>query len=347
MATLKNNSKKSSVSLGLGVFIILSVVIGFIVIGYFEVKQNNSDRAIMDSPEIVIINELSDSQTIDARKEQARLKFNSIEKSYYEQGNTPIEISLLSGVEKELYNSEFGDKLNNVYFRTTKLSTIKKYRGKYRFATNPQLASYMYHFLNEYTYYDYPEDEFKRRKIKREQKRLLQTKDRDNELNDSYYALISRLDSKGYEDPLEYALRDYDFRQNRFPIFRMVTRSASTDGKNLILVNKEYEDRIYTNSKNIHVAFKNRPSKLYIKMKNETQAEKFKNSRYSFRINFHMTKAYKSLADDPDYKVYEREGILVILHTFKVSGSILSIELHSDVLGTLVWIPDDALKGLD
>ena len=61
MATLKNNSAKSSVSLGVGVFIILSVVVGFIVIGYFIVKVDKPYDKRMNYPTNIIKYERSNN----------------------------------------------------------------------------------------------------------------------------------------------------------------------------------------------------------------------------------------------------------------------------------------------
>ena len=284
------------------------------------------------------------SEFINSTKQAAREKFNIVERSYYPNGINSINFRTLSDIERFVYGSEFRDKLRNVYFRPTKSSKLKTYRGKYRFAKNPKLASDMYHYLNNYYYYNYPQDEFKKRKIKSEHDRLLQTKDQDNQLQDSYYVLFSIDNPIGIErKPTEF-VNEFNFNHKVFSlIVNKLNEAVFTEGKSFVLANSQFDDKSYNNINGIAMLFDNTPAELHIKMENESQAERFKNKPYFFRLNFLMTKAHKPYGR-PNYStIYGESGLnsTKIYHFFSVYGKILSLELHSDVLGTLVWIPDD------
>lgn len=264
----------------------------------------------------------------EERVKEARKIFTNLEKNYYESEYISDVLERMSEIEKRVYHSEF-QHLKNVYFRKVSRKKMKEVRGAYRWETNSSVVSDAYHYISKYKYFQYPNDEFKsKRLMETHQNNLKKTKLKDKFMKSFYTEAVlekyydTRIHS--IEPELWDFIGEYDFATNQFPI---LGQSKLDRGLTIPCLDCTH---VY-GYEYIQVWFQNLPDELYLKLQSAKVAERLKKSNYSFRINFMLSHLPSNVQN---YKTKEMDW-----YVFPIYSKIVSIELHSDVIGTLVWMP--------
>ena len=242
-------------------------------------------------------------------------------------------------------------KYSDPYFKSVDKETLSNLRGDILYEKDSDFISRYFHLLTNYQYFYYSGDEFSQRKLKQKHKDSFREMDPGKLYNRGFYTIFHK------KPPRSANMFPYDFSTKEFKLVGGFWNFISA-----VCIDCNNRKPTSVDISLVSVEFSTTPREdillhqngLKIKIPDESVAEKFKNSGYTLRVNFDIlgisTKkiesgfVYASRGEVPYWgsspagrNLYSTRELLA--RNFKFHGKIRSIEIHSDAIGTLVWIP--------